>query len=1114
MPGVQLIALQELSKDAQENFRTLTGLIKASNSASELIPYIKIYNPDTGKLLYTNNKFFSSPNFNFNDLIIDLIEAEIEVGKSGVPSLIEGTLNFKILNQNKMVNPDRTLKTPELFALLSNINVSFGWASLYKKFDESCIIRNFNTNYAGNNVMDLTISFGSPLTYLNEVNSALWENLKDTSKLKSESDDSTINNNATTDLLNNTQINSTLSKLSDNDNPYKFLISVYDNFKFPNKDEMSVNLTTQALNSFHNIDIYELLWKENYHYFSIGFINESKNTSLTFYSGEYNYIDIWYANETNLSTSDRTNNNNNTYQSIQYNAIIPKIFNINNYDKYIRSQLPNELTDTDKKTLYAIENIENNTLSINNDNYTTYISAINDASIDKIYYDTLYFNPNTSIITGNYDQYIVNITQITYETGMNGTTPGLYFNIYLTCKDGTTITYKNNDKFTITSDIITKLIHGYSDEQEEVNTIVNNIINDSKTISTKTYNTNIHTIYTYDKNNTSIERDFIISLIKDHISFIFDLKQIIDKYITLINNKTNFLTDLVKIDIIQSYKKYSNNVIKNISELGIKASNIKISRTISRTFSLDPQNVYIVDIKQTNNTTLSYIDYAMLAELNNINQVPNNNINNNKLWKKYINSSNITYKKIINKSIIDNFNSIYQCLNLLVNIIEFNNKKNISNINYNTVYNYNWHDIYTVITSKSSTQDKLIADQNAFIEHNKELSQQNDQNNTEKSTFINYQTSTNKITLQSIADDLNIKFAKSQEDNFLVKIDFYASASADVPSLSTNKHYIIKWNENDNSMEDTSNENKNTINLLKKSTLNKNTKNSTPYKIENLRIPTHIYNNILQHSTSLFDLLNRIFKYFNEFNINLMYSVYRETDTKTTIIEIFNIDMISEAVQKWNGDLSFSSVANELKDAFIVFDYNSLNSIILDLTVNAKTQDSLFTTFMPILNKDNLVGIFTYIIKNPSAVTNKVISNIETVYRTVFKDNGTNIQNFNGQVKKLQQYANNNNLSKIINDKFGKDDKLTTALIELYMINGSYPAHLLFAGYSISLKILGFNNLASFQVFGLRNSGLSDGLYMIESVKHSIDKTKFETTIEARLLNPRIGSYKDLIGNK
>ena len=92
------------------------------------------------------------------------------------------------------------------------------------------------------------------------------------------------------------------------------------------------------------------------------------------------------------------------------------------------------------------------------------------------------------------------------------------------------------------------------------------------------------------------------------------------------------------------------------------------------------------------------------------------------------------------------------------------------------------------------------------------------------------------------------------------------------------------------------------------------------------------------------------------------------------------------------------------------------------------------------------------------------------------------------------------------NKSLNNDVEFLTALTQFYSIAGTYPAHLLFAGIPITLKTKGLPGLCSFQVFGLRNAGIYDGIYLIETVDHNIDKSSFDSTINARMLKPRIAA--------
>src|ERR1035441_6382906 len=116
-----------------------------------------------------------------------------------------------------MINNKGELNSPELFALLSNLRIQFGWYPLnynFNIFDSLVIISNFNIKYSGNNVLDLTLSFGSPLTQFNKIDPNLNSYLKDTSNLLSIQGKATPEFNGKQDILSDQVIERQLQTIN------------------------------------------------------------------------------------------------------------------------------------------------------------------------------------------------------------------------------------------------------------------------------------------------------------------------------------------------------------------------------------------------------------------------------------------------------------------------------------------------------------------------------------------------------------------------------------------------------------------------------------------------------------------------------------------------------------------------------------------------------------------------------------------------------------------------------------------------------------------------------------------------------------------------------------
>ena len=536
---------------------------------------------------------------------------------------------------------------------------------------------------------------------------------------------------------------------------------------------------------------------------------------------------------------------------------------------------------------------------------------------------------------------------------------------------------------------------------------------------------------------------------------------------------------------------------------------------LSVTVSVDDKKQFSLTEKETE---INYIDYCILTEINNIYNQTNTNIHSDDGFKSFIES-------IHNKPTLKNkgLSTIYNCLKYIVEqyiefgiyfyneptktiIVEGKSQTQLATPTQNIKIN-SWADIYISLTSRTAEDEKII-----------NMSAQDKQKIDDYNIYTSYLTTKKFASLEYIANDINDKLGKSlnKEGGFGLQIEL----NDNNPSLPSGRPYAISW-----SVSGIDTESKENTILLYDKTIPLS--NGNP-RLKSLKMPYDTYNNIIADSNSLMQILDSIFAHFRKFNINLAQTMFRFKnqpgyDKGTTYIEIFSIDLIQQALDKWTGNLNFDVVKKDLGDDFLIFDYATKNSIILELQGSTENHDSLFVTFMPLMNEKSLIAFFEIDvdkISNPD----QALLHLKTIYRKLFKTDFTDSNVSGGAKEKLKSILNNSSrklrikdvnvqdkstvAANIINENksLNNDVEFLTALTQFYSIAGTYPAHLLFAGIPITLKTKGLPGLCSFQVFGLRNAGIYDGIYLIETVDHNIDKSSFDSTINARMLKPRIAA--------
>lgn len=1051
MAGLQLIAISNIGKNLQKDYSSLTALMTSPPDINALVPYLKVTDNDSGRILYDNNRWLHIEDN--SDVILDLLNMDIEVGKNGYPSLIAGTIKFKILNANKFITPENEIKIPGLFSLLSYKNVQFGWNDpRFSLFNEDVMEMKFDTTVDAQNTGIITMHVGSSLNYFNKIEHVFATTLKDTSTINSKNRESTSINYNGKELFSNETIKNIIdSELRQPYNQISYL-RMFDNimydfdWNYPYKEYSTDGFleVLQILDDIESLNGIEHLYTQWFSLDSGGLlVKKSPLDSADFYrfDGNHHYTQSWYGNFVDFSSFDVNNR--------KEIAIVPRISKYHgvagNASSEIQS-LRNDVYDVldYSMTIYNrnLTKLEkNNGLDlfknpINEDSYL----AVPDA-IEAIYYKEFLFNKDNSPFIKNYN-----------------------FN-----PDGTP-----------------------------------NLGTDDRTI----------------------EKERIEKLSKVHIQYILELRKLAGELYS--NSNKDITSSQIKLKIREIYNKLSSTIIDDAEfinkilkpkEINVENYNYNILDA-EYTFwkfllgekELEKPKFGIPESDITNLSSIKAIDLVTLLELNYRLRNKTNPFYYSPLWTTRLQSLDDFSKKIGDDKDIkknnpnsfelqyfytsNNLTSIHDCIVYLASQI---NKLLGRNVVENWIGSY-----YTIMIDTDADIDvKKSMEESKKEEIVNEL-------NTDKIELFTWYESKNQLRLMDIVADLNIKLDKELTDGYKVKIKIYDG----VPNLP-DRSYEIKWNEK---LYGTTSKNiPRKISIMGGFEEGDRINFTGQNRLEYLLIPKKVYDNIWADSGSFFEFWNKIFAHFRQhFNLNLYFSVYRINGI--TEVEIFCLDLITEAVNSWDGNTDFAEIVGKLQGRFIAFDYRANNSIITSFNASVQTQDSLFLSFMPAQTSKSIISLFEIGATKFDTLSKEALDNLEKIYNKIFKSIKTgNIpvdnngkSKWNGMLNNIQAYNSNEQLGTLLKDgELRSDIEFLEAIVKFYNASGTYPAHLLFGGYSISLELVGINGFASFQLIGLRNSGLYDGIYMIEKAKHYIDKTTFKTTLDCKLLVPRIRKFKE-----
>lgn len=1030
MPG-QLFTITQIGKQLKQDYASLTAIASNPPELNSLVPYLRVIDSSTKKPIYDSTKWIHT--HNPSDVIIDLIDMDIEVGKNGFPSLIGGTIKFKILNANKFITENNAIRYPELFALMSHKIIDFGWADMrFSKFSTEVIESKFETSSDNNNTLTLTMHVGSILNYLNKIEHAFVSELKNTSNLNiGVSRTFSVNYSGRIPFSNEVITNIIDQELK---KPYKDIsyLKMFDNILFDFDSSYPYRqYDTEGVTQIVPVDYFygiRNLFSKWFSYAEGSPIVRVTEDAEDFYrfDGNHHWTESWYSNHVDFSSF---NINNRTQL-----AIVPRISEYHFVDdnsspeiKILRTDVSTLLNLQDSRVYgLALQKLESNSaieLFQNPIDEQPY-KAIPDA-IEAVYYREFLLNKNNSPFVKNYN-----------------------FN-----SDGTEL-----------------------------------LSTDGKTI----------------------ERDRLEILSKKHIEYILELRKIVGEVYSAQKGEIKPLD--IKLKIRELYTKLSSTTITDefFIKTILKPKIVNIEQyNFNRYGDYDgiwdaifgdpsPRNpkfgIYESDIIPQNE--IRVIDLVTLLELNYRLRSKSPHFYNSDEWRILLSSLDNLSKKTGEEEEIkkaskefrfteldyfftsNNLNSIYDCIlylaTVISNMLGINNPKD-------------WDDAYYIIMMTHGMEQIVLDDMKKAQEQEQKVV---DESANDRLELLNFYESPNQLRLSDIVSDLNNKMEKSLNEEYKVTIKIFDGT----PNIS-NIAPELNWTDSSGKPR--------SIKFI----------DGADIRLENLLLPTVVYTNILSKNESLFGILGDIFKHFGRhFNINLAFSVFKLKGGDVQI-EIFCLDLIKDSVDSWDGGTDFSQIDGNLSGRFVVFDYRANNSIITNLTANVQTQDSLFLSFMPAQTAESIVSLFGSAVDKESQLTkeakNVANNSLVKIYKTIFKDVKTaDIKSWKGMLNNVQQYASNNNLENTIKElKLGKNLEFLETIISFYNASGTYPAHLLFGGYSITLELLGINGFASFQLIGLRNAGLYDGVYMVEKARHFIDKTTFKTSLECKLLVPRIRSF-------
>lgn len=1083
--GLQLSAFNINSDNLKAYVKELQVYAKDPSKFAELAPFIKISDMKK-RIIYDNSKFFSSPNFDYNDVIIDLISVEMKVGNASYPSIVEGKLVLKILNSNKFVNDNNVILRPELFELMSYRRIQLGWFNIYKKntnliFDEYAMIEKFDIKYDGGNTSTITVNLTAPLLQFNKTEASKQKIvLNDSPKI----DVKNTNLKRTAKPISSAPLNvdTLMDKLFDGSSPLLPMINTYNDpiytsdynrFKTINNLFGRNTNVTEGLDKYNLNDIlaYSSLNDDNNTYFSKlqSFIyhnhiirGTTKDGKISIYDWNNNYINVWYGNKLDI---DKTADSSKIY----FTLIIPKLGNdIHNSDT-IYTTFHNKILSLASKGEYEL-------------------------LADNI-------NKNSTVCTDTLMEYNEDF-------------------------------YKKQNFFQANNIQVNPI----KEFTKNCNIAKLSAIKDLKKIIDNSLKAGILNIDNYKKNNIQNLETDLRNKIKEFWA---------TNKLNTISNYTQYLTEPIGNSV-------ANSIISNIIPLKLE-------------LTIDDIEDKITNIDEKKLTDISYIEFILLCELNNINKHKNDNfkLSTNSNYSKYI--SSIYFSK---NNILNSLNTIVELLHYATYLCDPITKKMFPNYKFDDMYNgytfnlkdtktQNSKDYYNSLLSlyqrpsdskkislifnwtwvyDSLTNPKII---NKAIESTTTEEYKKPIIDTESYLIYEGLLHSSCFTLEGVIKLINETYNNTNSPSLLgnnrkIEVKIHNSYLS-LPELdytyilSNNALKKVSATDSKNTSSTST-----TINLIDDTDVIKDSKSNIDNRLSHLKIPTKIANNIMEDKQNIFAVLRKIFAYFQKFNINLEFSVYNENNREnnntysepTSIIEIFCVDVLKSNLDSWNGDMSFSSDNDKnILEYTPVLDYNTKNSIILDLQVSVSTQESLFLTFLPNINNNTTLAIFANGVKyagkikntsnkenNPEA--NSVFQSLNYIYDKLgfktsdkFKDvkevTSNNIQSIYETMKvNKDTLLNNGGIQG--NSDISKDDEFIQNMINYYSKTGTYPSHLLFGGYRITIKLLGCIGFTSFQTFVLRNSGLYDGIYYVESANHFINKTTFTTTLEAILLIPRV----------
>lgn len=1037
MAGLQLGAISNIGQGLKNDYSSLTAMVSDPTEINTLVPYIKVTDKDSNRIMYDTTKWLHQ--LSEADIILDLLNMDIEVGKNGIPSLIAGTIKFKILNANKFITPENDIRIPGLFGLLSYKNVKFGWSHpkfAGSMFNEDVIEMKFETTADTQNTNIITMHIGTPLQYFNKIEHAFISKLKDSSNLDAKPREKFgLNYNGKTLFSDQTSEDIVKNELKKSYGDISYL-KMFDNisYDFAGKysyKKYSLTGTTWGIKTAFffvpiTTDVDSVLGIDHIfaRYYSPDQGSELSNSStgeLYHFDGQHHYTESWYGNFVDFSSF---NPDNKTYK-----AIIPRISLY--HQKYVEDNINNtssELNLIRGKLLDAL-------------NGKPAIYDVNLSSLSRYVYESkLYSGVDVVIDDEYYRKFLYNNSNSPY-----------------------------NQNYNFNSDGTPKLSTG----------------------------------------NRTIERERVEKLISIHIKYILELRKIAGIIYT--KGSTDKISPYELKSLIRNiYKKLSEDTIDDKDYINLlRPKNINIEN-YGLSFRIPAGAI-------TDTNRISTIDVVTLLELNYRERTQYNPFYRKSEWINVIQSLDdfktetgddknfpiVTPNIKFPQAISDKLVTIYDCMLFFGEYINTwvgkSTDTDIISSNLNKWIGKpaptDWISAYYAIMIDSKEEQEKIKKIMKDEQNNKEPVEES---SYDRANVFNSYELNNNIRLKDIVKDLNSKLEEVLESKYLIQIKIYKSD----PNLPKNRDYEIKWNE----------ESERKINILGKYEKGETVEYPDIPRLEHLLIPKPFYDNILGHNESLFSILRNIFQHFsNHFNLNLDFSIHREKGT--TIIEIFCVDLITEAIESWSGNTDFAEISGVLEDKFIVFDYRARNSIITKLSANVQTQDSLFLSFMPAQSEGTLLALFNTASDRygKNKLSDSAMDNLVAVYNKMFKpiQNTTTLrEKFEGVINNVQQYVKTNKLSTLLKEKdLTNDIEFLEAIVKFYNSSGTYPAHLLFGGYSITLELLGLNGFASFQIVGLRNSGIYDGIYMIEKARHYIDKTTFKTTLEMKLLVPRIRAF-------